>query len=81
MREGLYFDHYDRGQLENIFDSDAVKMADYVTLKCADEQVYREMLAEIIDDRQIFGIIHASEGTISYASNEALCTISFWNIF
>ena len=47
-------------------------MADYVTLKCADEQVYREMLAEIIDDRQIFGIIHASEGTISYASNEAL---------
>lgn len=81
VREGLYFDHYDRGQLENIFDSDAVKMADYVTLKCADEQVYREMLAEIIDDRQIFGIIHVSEGTISYASNEALCTISFWNIF
>mgnify|MGYP002508297163 CR=1 FL=1 len=81
VREGLYFDRYDREQLENIFDSDAVKMADYVTLKCADEQVYREMLAEIIDDRQIFGIIHASEGTISYASNDALCTISFWNIF
>lgn len=81
VREGLYFDHYDRGQLENIFDSDAVKMADYVTLKCADEQVYREMIAAVIDDRQIFGIIHTNEGTISYASNEALCTISFWNIF
>lgn len=81
VREGLFFERYDRGQLETVFDSDAVKMADYVTLKCADEQVYQEMLAAVIDDRQIFEIIQASEGTISYASNEALCTISFWNIF
>ena len=81
VREGLYFEGYDRQQLENIFASEGVKQADYVTLKCADTQVYNEMLSEIIDDRQIFTIIKASEGAISYASNEELGTISFWNIF
>ena len=81
VREGLYFEQYDRQQLENIFDSEAVKQEDYVTLKCADSQVYREMLSEMIDERQIFGIIKNNEGAISYASNEELCTISFWNIF
>ena len=81
VREGLYFDQYDRQQLENIFDSEAVKQKDYVTLKCADSQVYREMLSEMIDERQIFGIIKNNEGAISYASNEELGTISFWNIF
>lgn len=81
VREGLYFEQYDRQQLENIFDSEAVKAEDYVTLKCADPQVYYEMLSAIIEDRQIFGIIKSNEGAISYASNEELCTISFWNIF
>ncbi len=81
VREGLYFEGYDRQQLENIFDSDAVRQADYVTLKCANAQVYHEMLSEIIEDRQIFTIVAGGEGTISYASNEELGTISFWNIF
>lgn len=81
VREGLYFEGYDRQQLENVFDSEGVRQADYVTLKCADMQVYQEMLSAIIDDRQIFTIIKGSEGAISYASNEELGTISFWNIF
>lgn len=81
VREGLFFESYDRQQLENIFDSDAVKAADYVTLKCADSAVYEQMLSAVIDERQIFGIINSSGGSISYASNEELCTISFWNIF
>lgn len=81
VREGLYFEQYDIQQLENIFDSEAVKQEDYVTLKCADSQVFQEMLSAMIDERQIFGIIKNNEGAISYASNEELCTISFWNIF
>lgn len=81
VREGLYFERYDMQQLENIFDSEAVKQEDYVTLKCADTEIYHEMLSAIIEDRQIFGIIKNNEGAISYASNEELCTISFWNIF
>lgn len=81
VREGLYFESYDRQQLENIFDSEAVKAADYVMLKCANAQVYGEMLSEIIENKQIFGLIKSSEGAISYASNEELCTISFWDIF
>lgn len=81
VREGLYFEGFDRQQLENIFDSEVVKQADYVTLKCANVQVYHEMLSAIIEDRQIFTIVKSGEGTISYASNEELGTISFWNIF
>lgn len=81
VREGLYFEGFDRQQLEAVFDSEDVKRADYVTLKCADAQVYHEMLSEIIEDRQIFTIVKSGEGTISYASNEELGTISFWNIF
>lgn len=78
VREGLYFESYDLQQLENIFDSETVKMADYVTLKCANAQVYSEMLSGIIEDKQIFDLIKGSERAISYASNEELCTISLW---
>ena len=81
VREGLFFESYDREQLERIFDSEAVKMADYVTLKCANPQVYADMVYALIDEQQIFGIIGSNEGSISYSSNEELCTISFWNIF
>ncbi|MCD8038053.1 MAG: hypothetical protein LUE96_03065 [Lachnospiraceae bacterium] len=81
VREGLYFESYDRERLAAVFDSDAVKMTDYVTLKCADAQIYGQMLSALIDDRQIFEFIVSGEGTISYASNDELCTISFWNIF
>lgn len=81
VREGLFFEGYDRLQLETVFESEGVKQADYVTLKCSDAQVYQEMLSAIIDDRQIFTIIKSSKGAVSYASNEELGTISFWNIF
>lgn len=81
VREGLYFTGYDEQQLENIFDSELVKMADYITLKCANSQVYNEMISALIEDRQIFRLIKSSEGVISYASNEELGTISFWGVF
>lgn len=81
VREGLFFESYDREQLENIFNSDAVKAEDYVTLKCANREVYSDMLSAVIDERQIFGIINSNGGSISYASNDELCTISFWNIY
>lgn len=81
VREGLFFESYDIGQLENILKSDAVKTADYVTLKCVDRQVYEDMLSAVIGERRIFGIIDGNEHSISYASNDELCTISFWDIY
>ena len=81
VREGLFFESYDRERLENIFAGNAVKMADYATIKCADSEVYAGMMHALIDERQIFSIIGINEGSISYSPNDELCTISFWNIF
>lgn len=81
VREGLYFESYDIKQLENIFASESVKQDNYVTVKCADTQIYDEILEGTIADKQIFGMIENVGNEISYASDAELCTISFWKIF
>lgn len=80
VREGLYFDSYDAARLALIFDSDAVKAAGAVTLKCDNSETYSFMMQTLIESQAVFDFVDKQGESIAYTSNEQQRTISFWNL-
>lgn len=78
VKEGLYFTQVDEELLEQVFQTAYENESGYVTLKCADEQTYYEMMEHLIADQKIFRYLHAKGGTVSYAENEEQLSLSFW---
>lgn len=80
MREGLYFDSYDEAKLALVFDSDTVKSASSVTLKCDRDETYASLIQNLITEQKIFDFIDKRGASIAYTFNETQRTISFWDI-
>jgi len=78
VREGLYFTRVDEDMLSQVFAAAYEQGSGYVTLKCADEAVYGEMIEYLIENQEIFHYLDASEGTVSYAENADQFSLSFW---
>lgn len=81
VREGLYFDEYNPAQLAMIFDSEASRTKDYVTVKCASDSVFELMRNALIEEQGIFEYISNAAESIAYTENRTQRTLSFWNIF
>ncbi|MCM1184363.1 MAG: hypothetical protein NC337_13410 [Roseburia sp.] len=81
VREGFYFESYDREQLAQIFDSEAARTTDYVTIKCGSIETYNDFMHRLIDSQEIFDFISNQGSSIAFTSNHYQRTISFWNIF
>lgn len=78
VREGLYFTQVDKERLREVFAASYEKGSTYVTLKCADNGVYQEMILHLIENQGIFEYLNAPEGTVSYTENEEQLSLSFW---
>lgn len=78
VREGLYFTEVDKEKLAQVFAFAYERGSSYVTLKCADSAIYKEMIYHLIEEQGIFKYLSAQEGTVSYAENEEQQSLSFW---
>lgn len=80
VREGLYFDSYDTEKLTLLFQSDAVKAAGCVTLKCDSDETYASLVQNLITEQKIFDFIDKRGASIAYTFNEMQRTISLWDL-
>ena len=78
VREGLYFTEWNEEQIERIFREEYEKGSAYVTLKCADYEVYKQMQGALIMNQGIFQYLDCPDGVVSYSDDEKQYSMSFW---
>lgn len=78
VREGLYFTEWDKEQIERIFKEEYEKGSAYVTLKCENYDVYRQMHDALISNQEIFRYLDCPDGVVSYSDDERQYSMSFW---
>lgn len=78
VREGAYFTSLDEGKLAELFEREYAKGSTYVTLKCSEEAVYRQMGEFLIEEQEIFRYLDSPDGVVAYADNEEQMSLSFW---
>lgn len=78
VREGAYFTSLDYEKLEELFVKEYAKGSTYVTLKCSEEEVYRQLEDALIAKQAIFRYLNSPDGVIAYADNEEQLSLSFW---
>lgn len=78
VREGLYFTEIDKDTLARVFEKAYENGKTYVTIKCASEEIYDEMLAYLIEQQGIFEYLNNETGAVSYADNRQQRSLNFW---
>lgn len=78
VREGVYFTSYDAEQMQSMFDRAWESGRTEITLKCADEECYREICRVLIDEQEIFSYMPENSSTIAYAQNGKQLSLTFW---
>ena len=78
VREGAYFTSLDEEKLTELFEREYAKGSTYVTLKCSEETVYRQMGEFLIEEQEIFRYLNSPDGVVAYADNEEQMSLSFW---
>ena len=78
IREGLYFDSVDADKLQMLFEREYERGSEYISLKCADDEVYADMLHFLLDEQRVFDYLRGSDGVVRYLDSAERLSISFW---
>ena len=78
VREGVYFTQMDQDRLQSIFADAYDKGQTYITLKCADAEIYRQMRESLIERQEIFSYLQLTDEAVSYSENDKQYSMSFW---
>lgn len=78
VREGAWFDEMDWEQLRLLTERYYEEGRETMTLKCADERVYQEMLDKLLEEQQIFAYLQPEEDSILYTDSPGQLSITFW---
>ena len=78
IREGLFFSHVDEDKLQALFNREYERGNPYITIKCANSQVFAEMMDYLIEQQNVFRFLVNNEGVIRYVEMEDQLNISFW---
>lgn len=78
VKENSYFDEIDTIKMETLFERAFEGEEESVTLKCASQTTFQEILRIMIEEQDIFRYLEDGNTEVSYTYNEQQLTISFW---
>ncbi len=78
VREGLYFTSADMNKVAEIFKNGYESGNGYVTLKCANSEVYNNLYYMLITDKQVFNYLQGTGSEVSYSMKEDQNILMFW---
>ena len=78
VREGAYFVEADDVQLSELMKRYQLEGRESVTLRCAGEQVYRQMCEELLVQQKIFKYLDGRNNSIIYTESPKQYSITFW---
>ena len=79
VQENLLFKEYDEKQAKQLFQEAWEKGNRYLTIQCADQEVFEDVKSHLIDEQKVFSFVGNQESAIGYTQNDILLTLSFWN--
>lgn len=77
-KEGCLFTSYDEQLLEYVIQNSLNDGKDFVTLKCSNEDVYKDMYQALIEEQGIFEFLTDGYSSIAYIENEQQLSLTFW---
>lgn len=78
VREGCLFSSCEEAALQQAFDRAAREGRQEISLKCTQEEVYRQLLEHLIEQKEVFSYLGEGYNTLHYARNEKQLSITFW---
>lgn len=78
VKEGAYFTEVDFEQIEELIKRYKTESRENVTLRCADEGIYREMTEELLSKQKIFRYLDGENNSIFYTDSPKQLSITFW---
>lgn len=78
VREGTYLTSCEEAQLQQLFDEKYEENGRFLTLKCADAEVYGQVCRFLIEEQGIFRLLHRNEGSVAYSDHQEQLSLSFW---
>ena len=78
VMEGALFSSYDRQQMEELFQRAIEEGREDVTIKCADEESYVQVMTALLDNQEIFRYLKESDGTVAYTRDDNQRSLTFW---
>lgn len=77
VKENLFFNAYDENRIETVFSQALNEGEKYITLKCAGDEIYRQMKEQMIDEQKVFQFLPTENRTIAFSENPVQYTLSF----
>lgn len=78
--ENAYFEDFNEEQLLHLINNYIAQGRESVTIKCATEEVYQEMIYHLLEEQEIFSYLDTGENSIVYADSQEQLSLTFWLI-
>jgi hypothetical protein len=68
----------DEDQLTSLIDRYQQEGRETVTLKCQNDEVYQQVVTNLLDEQGIFSYLHPEDNSILYTDSPKQLSITFW---
>lgn len=78
VREGCLFSSLEEETLQQAFERALEAGRQEISLKCTEEEVYRQLLEHLVEEKKVFSYLAQDCSSLHYARNEKQLSVTFW---